>query len=1214
MSRLHTQTLALLILLLVTGSGHAKTLTSIFETHLSALERPQKGWALWHLFEAHRLRRAVSGGPERLQKSLSMVQKRRRLPDLLRGEALAIEAILQAELASTVPSQQMIRIGMPTTAAFLGPLRGPGLGSDRPTYPEKGATDGVYGATAWRLLESGTLPASLQNGDLVNCGGDCHAVLRLALQTTKDTNTTLSFSSNGPFSAWLDGKPLSQWDGSRMIRTWQNTTEVRLAAGHHTLEVRFGHREEPPQLRVRAVDNREGLLKHSRWVRPTFGTSNAGFELAKDKGHPILGPFARKPDLSNRLILHVAPSPEALLGAAVELQELMTQKPGDTELALLAARVLKRDANKARQALEKASSLSGHTHPVALAALVALERSQRRVQGSDRRCRDLVEVDPNHPTAVECVVSIHSGGLGMAGALAALRKRMTGTASIEVDLLVLDLLIQNQRHVDASRLALRLSRSLGGHVGLLRRAARFNTKGGRRDDTLDGILRARTLRPYNVDLANLHGETLSGKARDRATKGTFKDSFSVLNKAIALQPNAPSLYEARGRLHIELGNRASGLDDIDRSLSMRPQNQRLALWRRSLVSERTLADEHAVDVNKLIESSAAIKPAAEGATILLDKQVVKFHANALSTRWRQRVIRIDGGPSGEKFETVRLPFTPRVNRLQVLQAEIHHLDGSKSRPQSIQDERPPGKQQGIYTLAAYKVIRLPKLRMGDVLHVQTRTADIGDRNLFGPYFGGVFPTQDQWPILRAEVVVDSPSGSPTTGYTQGPGTWAFEESTHGDPASPIQRRTWTVIQVPALSYEPQMPGYSDMGGLVSVTSFRSWTQLVNWYRGFVRDQLTLSPTLKAVAKKLILNKNTLEAKVRAVHNWVTSNTRYVGIEFGIHGFKPYALTEIVQRGYGDCKDKAALFVSMLQAVGIPAEFVLIRTRDRGTFAKSPPSLWIFNHAIAYVPGLRTYVDATSELASLGEVPALDQGATVLHFPLFVEEGGPYQVRQAPFTAPESNRLTSSARIALNPKGHAQATFNEEFTGTMAASMRLLFQNKSQQKKILSRLLASNYPGALLLKFAVSGAEQESKSVGLELGVSIPKFARLEEGGLSIPVHADPASALQRNAPLASRGHPLNLRHLSMETTEATIQLPAGWTAAAVPATVLEANPYADYRFSVREENGSLMLQETLRFKKAIIPPADYPEFRRFLQSVTRHRGTRLMVKPANTAR
>ena len=114
-----------------------------------------------------------------------------------------------------------------------------------------------------------------------------------------------------------------------------------------------------------------------------------------------------------------------------------------------------------------------------------------------------------------------------------------------------------------------------------------------------------------------------------------------------------------------------------------------------------------------------------------------------------------------------------------------------------------------------------------------------------------------------------------------------------------------------------------------------------------------------------------------MHDFVVSGTRYVGLEFGIHGYKPYKVTQVLARRFGDCKDKAALMIALLREVGVPAELVLVRTRRGGHLDTEPASLAIFDHAIVYVPKLDRYLDGTAEFSGLRELPAQDQGVVVL---------------------------------------------------------------------------------------------------------------------------------------------------------------------------------------------------------------------------------------------
>ena len=102
------------------------------------------------------------------------------------------------------------------------------------------------------------------------------------------------------------------------------------------------------------------------------------------------------------------------------------------------------------------------------------------------------------------------------------------------------------------------------------------------------------------------------------------------------------------------------------------------------------------------------------------------------------------------------------------------------------------------------------------------------------------------------------------------------------------------------------------------------------------------------------------AKINAVYKYVVDKTRYVALEFGIHGYKPYRCSQIFARGFGDCKDKATLIVSMLRELGIGAEMVLVRTGMRGDIKDKPASLAVFDHAIAYVPSQKLFLDGTAE--------------------------------------------------------------------------------------------------------------------------------------------------------------------------------------------------------------------------------------------------------------
>src|SRR5262249_20070002 len=153
----------------------------------------------------------------------------------------------------------------------------------------------------------------------------------------------------------------------------------------------------------------------------------------------------------------------------------------------------------------------------------------------------------------------------------------------------------------------------------------------------------------------------------------------------------------------------------------------------------------------------------------------------------------------------------------------------------------------------------------------------------------------------------------------------------------------------------------------------------DWYRHLVAEQLqpddeirkAVAATLKDLGDKAKAAHKPVDerAKIGAIYDLVVKSTRYVGLEFGIHGYKPYRVSEIVKRKSGDCKDKASLLVAMLKLAGVDASLVLVRTRHGGDIAPYPASLAPFDHAIAWVPKFDLFLDGTAEFSGSGELPS-----------------------------------------------------------------------------------------------------------------------------------------------------------------------------------------------------------------------------------------------------
>ncbi|MCC6622626.1 MAG: DUF3857 domain-containing protein [Deltaproteobacteria bacterium] len=1043
-----------------------------------------------------------------------------------------------------------------------GPLPGPGDASSTPPDERD---------PSWRDFGDLTRAGALPLADLLPAVGDAHAFVTFAVEARAPTAALVVAGSNGPLEVWLDGRSLVRWDGERPLSDWQHAVPVELAAGRHTLVARVGHRSAAPELVLRLVDR--------RGLRPTALGGPAGSPARPGAITPLTA-LARTPLERARLAVWV--TPDATIDHAAA--EALAAEGWPT----LAARIERADESRARALLEASASTE------ALGLLLQIASRQGLPADAERFHRRLAEREPSHPIALAHEALTR---LELADAAAALPiidgdPRLPHNARLSAAHATL--LERAGRIPEAAAAWARVAVLLDGDADAVQRAVGLWRRTGDDARAVAVVDEALERRPRSIDLHILRARTLAA-TNPRA-------GIEALDALVPLHADMAPLHETRGRLLLLAGEQGAAVADFDRALELQPQNRELADYRRALVSERGLAERWARPLPEILDEARATPPAPEGVVAIFERYVIKVFPSGLSSTFRQLAFRIDTDAAAQRMQSFDLDYTPGEDRLEILEAEIARGD-QRLRPDQIQDLRQDGKSSGVYTLQAAKVIRFPPLRPGDVMHLQIRSDEIGSRNLFGDFFGAIVPIASNLAKRRSELVIEAPTSRRLFWKTQGVPEPTVAEVDEGEP---LQRLTFVATDVPAIFGEPLMPGYGDVGRWVSVSTFSRWEDLARWYRELVRAQLEVPQSLLTIARDLVApHADDVRAKVAAIHGWVIANTRYVGIEFGIHGYKPYAVAEVVKRGYGDCKDKAALIVAMCQAVGIPAEFVLVRTRDLGALADTPATLRAFNHAIAYIPALDLYLDGTAEVAGLDELPELDQDAQVLRLDLYRD--APPVLARIPMQPPTLNRVTSESRYVIDERGDATATFDELIRGSEAAELRVRLQDPTRRDQLIGGIIASQHPGATLVAVRFDNLDRPGAPVRIVADVRLPALGVVGRDRMEIPVVLEPGLELRMHAPAATRRHPLVLPQLEREEVIDRYALPAGWTIDALPAPVVLESPFARYELAVERDGPDIVVKQSFEQRVHRIAAADYPAYRQMLSEMARAEATRLVL-------
>ncbi|MEM7447268.1 MAG: DUF3857 domain-containing protein [Myxococcota bacterium] len=681
-------------------------------------------------------------------------------------------------------------------------------------------------------------------------------------------------------------------------------------------------------------------------------------------------------------------------------------------------------------------------------------------------------------------------------------------------------------------------------------------------------------------------------ARVYESLGNTSEALELLSAALQIAPFDAETWVAEGRLLLRSGRSDAAANALRRALTIRPQDPGTRELLEQLRPEPREDEAYKIGMEALLARKHTTLSAADTeypSTILQNLTVNTVYENGLSSSFRQIAAQIHDDEGARQWRTYSIPFEPGSERVEVREARVLRSNGEVLESLRI-FEQPLGEPwYRIYYDTRALVVAFPDLSAGDVIEIQYRLDDIAHRNLFADYYGdlhflgGVHPTQ------HVDYVLITPSSR--NFYFNSPDLPGLEHRQHIEDGTRIDH--FRASQIPALKPEEGMPGRTEVAPFLHVSTYLNWADVGRWYWGLVKDQLYADESLKRTVQELVGDTEDLSLRVQRIQHWVVQNTRYVGLEFGIHGYKPYRVPEIVQRGFGDCKDKASLLVTMLREAGIEAELVLVRTRRNGEIDPLPASLAIFDHAIAYVPALELYIDGTAEHSGMRELPQMDQGVAVLH----VGPAGA-ELRRSPVLGPQHNRRERQMHIRLDADGAAQVSVSEEIVGAQASSMRHRYQAEGSRSERWERAMRSLFPGLNLTRVDMEGTGDLEGPIKVRYEAIVPQLATQDGETLRMPlsVLGDLSASLAR---VRQRTHPLDLGGTSHYAEIRTVHLPSSSEITELPEAGVAQSVFGSLTLEVEKTDELIETRVELIIARDRISSAEYPAFRTWIESADR---------------
>jgi tetratricopeptide (TPR) repeat protein len=436
---------------------------------------------------------------------------------------------------------------------------------------------------------------------------------------------------------------------------------------------------------------------------------------------------------------------------------------------------------------------------------------------------------------------------------------------------------------------------------------------------------------------------------------------------------------------------------------------------------------------ELTAASSAVPSSHEYDVQVLFEDVSYHIASDGTLAYQHRMIyRLDSADGVKNWAEISMNWDPWYEKQAQLHARVLQPNGGfvELDQKTITDAPIHSDDSETFSSEHERRAPLPGLSVGAIVE---QVLAVDEKQ---PYFatGSVYSYsfRNNMPVARERMIVDLPASTP------------FKDAIQHLPNLSVTRteadgRRHVVYEATGVTArhgsDIDLESNASSTPKVEFATGASWAEVASAYLALSEPQTVTADVLPILPANLSAERM---AKIRAIVALLHKEARYTGVEFGAAKLTPQRPSEVLQRHYGDCKDKATLLVAMLRAAGIPANLALLSTGPGRDVNPDLPGMNHFDHAIVYVPasaekdrpGDALWIDATAEFYEVGTLPYADQGRLAL-----IVAPGTKGLAKIPEARPEDSMLVETRTFTLSEMGPSKVVESSETHGYVDANYR-----------------------------------------------------------------------------------------------------------------------------------------------------------------------------------
>ncbi|MEC3905601.1 DUF3857 domain-containing transglutaminase family protein [Tamlana sp. 2201CG12-4] len=421
----------------------------------------------------------------------------------------------------------------------------------------------------------------------------------------------------------------------------------------------------------------------------------------------------------------------------------------------------------------------------------------------------------------------------------------------------------------------------------------------------------------------------------------------------------------------------------------------------------------------------------------------------------------------------------------------------------------------------------------------------------------------------------------------------------------IGKLSYKVKNVEAIKLETYSPLFRDIVPkvLVALNEFslegvkskvENWDDFGKWmYHDLIKDTHDLPVSTINMVQNLVKDETNNIDKAKKIYQFVQDKTRYISVQVGIGGWKPFNASEVDKLGYGDCKALTNYTMSLLKAANVESNYCVVWGGDDIINIEEDFASMQGNHVFLNIPNDNEdiWLECTSQKVPFGFIANGTDDRDVL---VISSEGG--KIKHTKKYNPDESIQIIKGNYSISTDGSIKVSAHINSKGLQYGDKLSLETEREQDRHYKNRWRYIN-------DISINELHIENRKDAIEFVEDVSfeagKYAKIIGDRMLFTINA-----LNRHTNVPNRYKtrmlPLKLSRGFKDVDEVKINLPDGFTVEALPEDTLMETKFGSYQTKIELKDDT-----TIYYKRIFImndgeySKEDYDEFREFYKTVAR---------------